>query len=198
MKAGKQAKERVASTRDAVAAARARRTDAARQPTMQRAGLDAIDLMLLEELQQDARTPFAELARRVHLSTPAVIERVRRLEQNGVLLGYRAEVNAAALGLGVRAFVKVTVAGDRLSAFAATARTIPEILECHRVTGNESFLAQVAVRDMDHLEQVLDALMPYVSTNTSIVLNSPVSRAAIAAHTAVSSRTERTKRSRVG
>ncbi len=146
--------------------------------------LDNIDIHLIEELQQNARISYAELARRVHLSTPAVIDRVRRLEETGVLLGYRAYINAAALGLGVRAFVKVTVAGDRIAAFAKLARSIPEILECHRVTGNESFLAQVAVRDMDHLERVLDSLMPYVSTNTSIVLNSPVSHALIAPHTA--------------
>ena len=147
--------------------------------------LDRTDLLLLDELQGNARTPFAELARRVHLSTPAVIDRIRRLEDAGVLLGYRAQINAAALGLGIRAFVKVTVAGDRIAAFATLARSIPEVLECHRVTGNESFLAQVAVRDMDHLEQVLDSLMPYVSTNTSIVLNSPVSYAGIAPHTGV-------------
>lgn len=155
--------------------------------------------MLLEELQQNARTPFAELARRVHLSTPAVIDRIRRLEDAGVLLGYRAQINAAALGLGVRAFVKVTVAGDRIAAFATLAKSIPEVLECHRVTGNESFLAQVVVRDMDHLEQVLDALMPYVSTNTSIVLNSPVSGASIAAHTGIvpaSAGTQRRRRER--
>ncbi len=145
--------------------------------------VDKIDLLLLEELQQNARTPFAELARRVHLSTPAVIDRIRRLEDTGVLLGYRAQINAAALGLGIRAFVKVTVAGDRITAFATLARSVPEILECHRVTGNESFLAQVLVRDMDHLEQVLDSLMPYVSTNTSIVLNTPVSHAGVASHT---------------
>ena len=151
------------------------------QPTS--ALVDQTDLLLLEELQHNARTSFSELARRVGLSTPSVIDRIRRLEESGVLLGYRAEVNPAALGLGIRAFVKVTVGGDRIAAFATLAKSIPEILECHRVTGNESFLAQVAVRDMDHLEQVLDSLMPYVSTNTSIVLNSPVSHASIAPHT---------------
>lgn len=155
-------------------------------PRLMPATVDGIDLQLIEELQQNARIPFAELARRVQLSTPAVIDRVRRLEEAGVLLGYHAHVNAASLGLKVSAFVKVTVAGDRIAAFASLARSIPEIIECHRVTGNESFLAQVVVRDMDHLEQVLDALMPYVSTNTAIVLNSPVNQAPIAAHTGIS------------
>ena len=136
--------------------------------------LDSIDLSLLEELQENARLPFAELARRVHLSTPAVIERVRKLEESGVILRYRAEVDPARLGLGVRAFVKVNVAGDRLANFARLARHVPEVIECHRVTGNESFILQVVVRDMNHLERVIDALMPYQSTNTSMVLNSPV------------------------
>lgn len=139
--------------------------------------LDSIDLALIEELQDNARTSFAELARRVHLSTPAVIDRVHRLEETGVILRYRADINPVALGLHVRAFVKVNVAGDRLSNFARIARQVPEILECHRVTGNESFLVQVAVRDMNHLETVIDSLMPYLATNTSMILNSPVQHA---------------------
>ncbi len=146
--------------------------------------LDRIDLALITELQENARIPFAELARRVHLSTPAVIDRVRRMEETGVILRYRAEIDPAALGLLVRAFVKVTVAGDRLSNFARIARDIPEILECHRVTGNESYIVQVAVRDMNHLEAVIDSLMPYVSTNTSMVLNSPVQSAPLVPQTA--------------
>ena len=154
-------------------------------PAADRAGaLDRIDLALIEELQENARTSFAELARRVHLSTPAVIERVHRLEQSGVILRYRAEIDPGALGLLVRAFVKVTVAGDRLGSFARVAREVPEILECHRVTGNESFIVQGAVRDINHLEAVIDSLMPYVATNTSMVLNSPVQGGRICLHTA--------------
>jgi Lrp/AsnC family leucine-responsive transcriptional regulator len=141
--------------------------------------LDAMDHALIEELQENARISFAELARRVHLSKPAVMERVRRLENTGVILRYRTEVDPAKLGLHVRAFVKVTVSGDRLSNFARLARSVPEVLECHRVTGNESFLVQVVVRDMNHLETVIDALMPYVATNTSMVLNSPVQAARV-------------------
>lgn len=157
--------------------------------------LDQIDLALIEELQSNARTSFAELARRVHLSTPAVIDRVHRLEQTGVILRYRAEIDPAAIGLHVRAIVKVTVAGDRLGSFGRVARDIAEILECHRVTGSESFIVQVAVRDMNHLEAVIDSLMPYVATNTSIVLNSPVQSGRIALHTAVSTdKTQRAKR----
>ncbi|MEK6397116.1 MAG: Lrp/AsnC family transcriptional regulator [Terriglobus sp.] len=141
--------------------------------------LDAIDRMLLEELQENARISIAELARRVSLSKPSVMERVRRLEREGVILRYRAEIDPAKVGLNVRAFVKVTVAGDRLSNFARLVRSIPEVVECHRVTGNESFVVQVVVRDMNHLETVIDGMMPYVSTNTSMVLNSPVDGAPV-------------------
>lgn len=136
--------------------------------------IDDIDCEILAELQSNARVAFAELGRRVGLSTPAVIERVRRLEENQVILGYRAMVNPARVGLPVRAFVKVTIAGDKLAKFSALIKTLPEVLECHRVTGAESFMAQVAVRDVRHMEEVIDRMMPYVATNTSMILASPV------------------------
>jgi Lrp/AsnC family transcriptional regulator, leucine-responsive regulatory protein len=136
--------------------------------------IDDIDCAILAELQANARIPFAELGRRVGLSTPAAIERVRRLEDKRVILGYRTLVDPARVGLPVRAFVKVTVAGDKLAKFSTLIRTLPEVLECHRVTGAESFIVQVAVRDVTHMEEVIDSMMPYVATNTSMVLASPV------------------------
>jgi Lrp/AsnC family leucine-responsive transcriptional regulator len=136
--------------------------------------IDDIDCEILAELQANARIAFAELGRRVGLSTPAVIERVHRLEESKVILGYRTLVDPAQVGLPVRAFVHVTVAGDKLAKFAAVVRNLPEVLECHRVTGAESFIVQVAVRDVRHMEEVIDSMMPYVSTNTSMVLASPV------------------------
>jgi Lrp/AsnC family leucine-responsive transcriptional regulator len=138
--------------------------------------LDDIDCEILAQLQDNARITFAELGRRVKLSTPAVIERVRRLEDSGVILGYRTVVDPARVGLPVRAFIHVTVAGDKLTKFSSVVRGLPEVLECHRVTGAQSFIVQVAVRDVHHLEQVIDSMMPYVSTNTSMVLASPVPR----------------------
>jgi Lrp/AsnC family transcriptional regulator, leucine-responsive regulatory protein len=136
--------------------------------------IDDIDCEILAELQTNARIPFAELGRRVGLSTPSVIERVRRLEDSHVIMGYRALVDPSRVGLPVRAFVKVTVAGDKLTRFAALIRDLPEVLECHRVTGAESFMVQVAVRDVSHMEEVIDSMMPYVATNTSMILASPV------------------------
>jgi len=136
--------------------------------------IDDIDCAILVELQSNARIAFAELGRRVGLSTPAVIERVRRLEEKQVITGYRALVDPAKVGLPVRAFVKVTVAGDKLAKFATLVRKLPEVLQCHRVTGAESFMVQVAVRDVIHMEEVIDSMMPYVATNTSMILGSPV------------------------
>lgn len=136
--------------------------------------MDGCDRAILVALQENARLSYAEIARRVHLSTPAVIERIRKLEDRGVILGYRAMVDPAKLGLPVRAFVKLTVAGDKLERFGRTVKKIPEALECHRVTGAESFLIHVAARDMAHLESIIDTMMPYVATNTAMVLASPV------------------------
>ena len=136
--------------------------------------LDGLDHKLLAELQANARLSFAELGRRVGLSTPAVADRVRRLEDAGVITRYAALVDPAKVGLPVRAFIKITVPGDRLPHFSTLAQKVPEVRECHRVTGSESYILQVAVRDLPHLEKVIDSLTPYVATNTSMVLASPV------------------------
>jgi Lrp/AsnC family leucine-responsive transcriptional regulator len=141
--------------------------------------IDAIDCKILAELQRNARLPFAELARRVGLSNPSVIERVRKLEETKVITGYRAEVDPAKVGFPVRAIIKVSIAGDKLMIFAAHSKRLPEVLECHRVTGSESYIVQVAVRDVLHLEQTIDSMMPYVSTDTSMILASPVSRGCV-------------------
>jgi Lrp/AsnC family transcriptional regulator, leucine-responsive regulatory protein len=134
--------------------------------------LDKIGWKIVVELEQDARVPFAELGRRVGLSTPAVVERVRRLEDAGIIAGYHAEVDHAKLGFPLLAFVRVNVVGDALARFAKKAAACPEVLEVHRVTGAESFIIKVAVTNQAHLERVIDSLMPYVATTTSMVLSS--------------------------
>jgi Lrp/AsnC family leucine-responsive transcriptional regulator len=141
--------------------------------------MDSIDFRLLEELQLDARLSYAELGRRVGLSTPAAADRIRKMEDGGVISGYHAHVCPEEIGLLMRAFVKVGVAGEQLGRFATLVTKIPEVLECHRVTGAESYILYVAVAHAAHLEAVIDSLMPYVSTNTSIVLASPVTWSAL-------------------
>lgn len=142
--------------------------------------LDATGWRLLQELQEDARLSFAELGRRVGLSTPAVAERVRNLEAAGLVRGYRAEIDLAKLGLPILAFVRMSVVGDVLSRITAVAQELPEVLECHRGTGDDSFVMKVAVASVEHLEHLIDRLTPFGTTSTSIVLSSPVPRRTVA------------------
>lgn len=136
--------------------------------------LDSIGWHILRELQENARIPFAELGRRVGLSTPAVADRVRNMEAAGIIHGYRTEVDPTACGYPVLAFIRVNVAGDKLGHFVKLAKSRPEVLECHRVTGAESFIIKMAVSDIGHLETAIDSLMPYVATTTSMILSSPI------------------------
>jgi len=143
--------------------------------------LDETGWRILAALQEDGRMSFTALGRRVGLSTPAVAERVRQLEAAGVILGYRAEVDFARVGLPILAIVRMSVVGDVLARVNALARELPEVLECHRGTGADSFTMKVAVASVEHLERLIDRLTPFGTTSTSIVLSSPVVRRAVAA-----------------
>ena len=133
--------------------------------------LDESGWKILGQLQQNARLPYAELGRIVGLSTPAVTERVRKMEEAGIILGYRVHIDPAKVGLPILAFVNVKVGGENLTRFVELAAKHPEVLECHRVTGADSFLVKIAVADVSHLERLLDSLMPYVATTTQMVLS---------------------------
>ena len=142
--------------------------------------LDAVGWKILEELQEDGRLTFTELGRRVGLSTPAAAERVRQLEAAGVIRGFRAEIDLAKVGLPILAVVRMSVMGDVLTRITALAQDLPEVLECHRGTGADSFIMKVAVASVEHLERLIDRLTPFGTTSTSIVLSSPVTRRTIA------------------
>lgn len=133
--------------------------------------LDNLGRKIVVELQRDARVPFAELGRRVGLSTPAVAERVHRLERAGIITRYSAEVDPEKLGYPIRAFIGISVVGNFLQRVARISRERPEILECYRVAGAHSFFMKVAVSSIEELEQLIDSLTPYVATTTSIVLS---------------------------
>ena len=136
--------------------------------------IDEIDWKILTELQKDARTSFAELGRRVGLTTPAVIERVRKLEDAKIITGYRAEIDTAKVGLPITAFIRMSITGIDYSHIIKVVEASNEVLECHRGTGNDSFIMKVAVADVGHLQILIDRLTPYGITTTSIVLSSPV------------------------
>jgi Lrp/AsnC family transcriptional regulator, leucine-responsive regulatory protein len=135
---------------------------------------DAVNQKLLEELQRDPRLSMSELGRRVKMSTPAVIERVRRLEESGVIRGFRLEVNPAALGLPLAAYVRIRPNSGQLQNVAELAARIPEIVECHRITGEDCFILKVYLPAIDQLDRILDSFLVYGSTTTSIVQSSPV------------------------
>jgi Lrp/AsnC family leucine-responsive transcriptional regulator len=136
--------------------------------------LDDVNRRLLAALQAEGRLPFAELARRVGLSPPAVAERVQRLERAGVVTGYQAQIDARALGFGVSAFVRVRPAMRELPRIPEVARETPEVTECYRITGEDCFLLRLHLQSLDDLEPILDRFAPYGQTTTSIIHSAPV------------------------
>lgn len=133
------------------------------------AELDAHDTRILAELQADARLTMAELGRRVHLSQPAVTERVRKLEAAGVITGYRATVNLNKLGYGIRAVIRVGRAE-----YARVVKLIeqtPEVVNAHNVTGEDSWMLEIAVIDVAHLDAVVTKFCLLTETSTAIILN---------------------------
>jgi len=141
--------------------------------------VDEIDKKILARLQTNARTSYTELGRRVGLTTPAVIERVRKLEDAGVITGYRVDIDTAKVGLPITAFVRMSITGVDYSHIIEVAQESNEVLECHRGTGGDSFIMKIAVSSVEHLQEVIDRLVPYGITTTTIVLSSPVKRRAI-------------------
>jgi Lrp/AsnC family transcriptional regulator, leucine-responsive regulatory protein len=141
--------------------------------------LDEVNMRMLEELTRDPRLSMAELGRRIGMSSPAVTERVRRLEEVGVIRGYRLELDPAALGLPIAAFVRVRPDPGQLPRVAELARSIPEVVECHRITGDDCFILKVYFPAMDQLDRLLDRLLLYGTTTTSIVQSSPVAGRAV-------------------
>ena len=136
--------------------------------------LDDTNRRLLGELQDDARLSLAELGRRVGLSSPAVAERLQRLAGDGCIIGYRTEIDPRALGFGLSAVIRVRPASRQLQRVAEIARTSGEVVECHRITGEDCFFLKAHVRTIGHLEELIDRFTPYGRTTTSIIQSSPV------------------------
>ena len=131
--------------------------------------LDVHDSRILEELQRDARITMAELGRRVHLSQPAVTERVRKLELNGVIRGYRAIVDPQRLGYGIRALVRV--GRTDYARMVKLIEQTPEVVNAWNVTGEDSWMLEISVIDVEHLDAVVTKFCILTDTSTSIVLN---------------------------
>lgn len=133
-----------------------------------------MDWALLRELQADARLSFSELSRRVHLSPPAVAERVRRLEESGVIDGYHAHVDLTRAGWSVIALIRMSCYGSHCILRDPQVPTWPEILEIHRITGDACSMLKVAAASMDAFEDVIDRLAPYGQPSSTMVLSTPL------------------------
>ncbi len=136
-------------------------------------------MRLLEALIAEPRLSIAALARRIDLSPPAAAERLQRLQDSGVIAGYRVELDARAVGLPLVAYVRVRPGPGQLSKIADLARQTPQVVECHRITGEDCFLMKVHVAAIEQLEEVLDRFLAYGQTTTSIVQSSPVPHRAL-------------------
>jgi Lrp/AsnC family leucine-responsive transcriptional regulator len=136
--------------------------------------LDETGRQILKILQEDGRISFNELGRRVGLSSPAVAERVRRMEEAGVILGYKAIVDQARVGYPIMAVIRLSIPVSNLAQADELAQSIPEVLECHHLTGSDGVLLKVIVSSVGHLEEVISQMGSTGMTTTAIVLSSPV------------------------
>ncbi len=136
--------------------------------------LDSVDAAILRELCADARIPRAELSRRVGLSAPSVADRVRRLEDVGIITGYGARIDPARLGYGLTILIRARPLPGEMKNMIEAIQETPQIVACDRVSGEDCFVARAHVRDVAEMETVIDRIVPFGATNSSIVQSSPV------------------------
>lgn len=138
--------------------------------------MDVYGRKLLTELQENARLSVAELGRRIGLSATATAERLRQMEETGILRAYTAEIDREALGLEVMAFIRMSCNGTQYHRLLDFVQTLEEVRECHHLTGGDDLLLKVTTTSMADLEALIEALLPYGTPITSLVLSSPVER----------------------
>ncbi|WP_420237244.1 Lrp/AsnC family transcriptional regulator [Telmatobacter bradus] len=136
--------------------------------------LDSYGRKLVDELQANARLSVAELSRRIGLSATAVTERLKQMEESGIIESYAAQIDREALGLEVMAFIRMSCAGQSYHRLIDYLQSLEEVRECHHLTGGDDLLLKVTTHDMAHLEALIEALLPYGTPTTSLVLSSPV------------------------
>jgi len=135
---------------------------------------DERNLELIRLLQADPRASISELARRIGMSAPAVKERLTRLEEEGVIAGYRLDLDPKALGWPIMVFVRVRPMPGQLPRIAELARSLPQVAECHRITGEDCFIMKIHLDALESLDKILDRFLAYGQTTTSIVQSTPV------------------------
>lgn len=141
--------------------------------------MDITDHRIIDILQKDGRVSMKDLGKIVGLTSPAVSERVKRLEEAGIIEGYKAIVNPDALGRVIKAFIHISLPSNKYQDFIEEARKDPRIVECHHITGDDCSLLKVIVKDMYELEEVIDSIKKIGSTKTSVILSTPIQSKAI-------------------
>lgn len=141
--------------------------------------MDTLNWAILEELQKNARISFSEIGRKVGLTSPAVAERVRKMEDSGVITSYNVHLAHQKTGYQLRAIITLRAFTGRLKAFLETVKTYREVINCYRITGNENIIMEVVLKDQVHLERLIDKLITYGETRTHIILSNVIKDAPI-------------------
>lgn len=141
--------------------------------------LDKLNWAILEELQKNARTSFSEIGRKVGLTSPAVAERVKKMEDAGIINSYKVNLSPQKTGYQLRAVITLRAFTGRLKAFLETVKTFKEVINCYRITGNENIIMEVILHDQVHLEKLIDRLITYGETRTHIILSNVIEDAPI-------------------
>lgn len=141
--------------------------------------IDHLNWSILEELQKNARVSFSEIGRKVGLTSPAVAERVKKMEDSGVITSYKTQLSHQKCGYQLRAIINLRAFTGRLKAFLETVSTFKEVVNCYRITGNENIIMEVVLHDQTHLEKLIDKLITYGETRTHIVLSNVIDDAPV-------------------
>lgn len=141
--------------------------------------LDSVNAKILVHLQGNARASFTEIGKAIGLTSPAVAERVKKMEDLGVIKGYHATVSHVHLGKQLRAIITLRAFIGKLKPFLEVVKTFEEVINCHRITGNENIIMEVVLKDQFHLERFIDKLIAYGETRTHIVLSDVVANKAV-------------------
>ncbi|TVZ25647.1 Lrp/AsnC family leucine-responsive transcriptional regulator [Gillisia sp. Hel_I_86] len=141
--------------------------------------IDALNWQILESLQKNARLSFAEIGRKVGLTSPAVTERVKKMEDSGIICGYKAQVSYHKTGHQLKAVITLRAFMGRLKPFLEKVKEFKEVINCYRITGNENIIMEVVLYDQSHLEEFIDKLITYGETKTHIILSNVVEQGPI-------------------
>ena len=136
--------------------------------------IDQLNWKILEALQKNARQSFAEIGRTVGLTSPAVAERVKRMEDLGIIKGYKAEVSYHKTGHQLKAIITLRAFMGRLKPFLEKVKEFKEVINCYRITGNENIIMEVVLYDQAHLEEFIDKVITYGETRTHIILSNVI------------------------